>query len=1561
MRGSQHDGTRQLFTTTTIRCMSVLPLAVACVGIATVLTAADADAYLDFDWFESGATFHEVVEIEGQSYAVITARTTFDRTVCLIDITIPTSPGFESCAHRFFSNGLALNGTYGVSVVENSGLTYALAVGQNGIKMINVTDPQRPRPAGAMTFQDDFGLYRQPAVIAEISGRSYALVQGSVIVPVDGSNPDASSPCYHVLDQYAACSVLVIVDVTDPTALAHISSVVEGQGGFGPLRPIHDVVQKSGRTYVLAIESTYREFPSTPIIDISDPANPVPVLGPSVYVGLEFDSDALVWYDAAVFGSAGWTREPRSAALSDFKLFEIVKIEDRIYARANPPSASYDEGVLDITNPDNPTLIPAITSDRHAEYVIEDTNIYGNPGIIIARTEYSSTVDIEGRTYLISTAGLSSYGLMDAVLDVTDPMNPVSVPVSFDPIDIVPHPYNVEDHEMEVDGRTYRLGQDQSGNSLVVDTTDPERITLAPDGSIDLFEPNWPYEQYLEFAYSVEISEVTYAVYTNHEGEGVELVGTEGDSVRISRDIGHRVLEIASPYGFEITETAEGPRVSLHNVVVPVIERAAVFKPDGKNIEMIVEIDGRLYAFVVGGLVMDVTEPDSPVYVPNVVEHVRLGLSNLMGSWLGTHGITVTEISNKTYVLRPEGGYALMYEIIGWKPLAVNESDTEGTVVKIVMKHISPEEIGTSPWLFDVLRDGQVTVEAFPGSANEYFQTEHDAIRFQESDFSELLMVLPNTVTLHMPQITSTGSGSGAESVSAAEFSGRAYAVAVGSHSTGTHVFDISDLTEPVRTASIPGTEVELGTEQRLATAVLQVSDRVYAFVSEGAGKLWTFDIDDPANSAYAPVTSLRGGYFGLVGTRSVAEADIAGRAYAVSVGNNHAYSDDPLSAMQITDITDPKSPQPVASILSDMDGFGALSEANGVDIMKNSGRTYAVVTSGAQGGAVSVVDITDPISSRVVASVFDDQGGFDALAGASDITIMEASGRTYAVVLTDDDGAMRTIDITDPTSPKPAGKANIEHKPKKITITEVAGRTYAVTLSGGGVHLVDMRNPAAPRAGDAFGLPREDLDAGVASLFGLDVRELEYPVDFDIVEIEGRIYLLVTSVFNTGDKLPDPTKPFTPWSGALQIFDISSGKPNEVARLVSGSDGFEAVPDDGSYSVAAWSAPDKVYAIVSGYGQQMIDISDPSSPVPGAITDDIPHITRDRNIVRDVGGATYEITPWISILDVSDPWAAYNVFGAHVGRMSDANQPDPVAVASIFDDQGGFDALGGVSHIETALIGGNAYALTAGDEGVQMIDISNPSKPEAVSVVSGVKVLDMDVAELSGRYYLVGESVRGIGAAIEITFPTRPAITGVNQDEKVAGETSNIILSGRTYEVSAAASGLSVEDVTDPEMSILMDRIAALAADPAGVTDIKLVALPDGRQYAVVASLGDMGVLIIDVTNPANPVKVAAAAPEEHFRFLAEPSSLMVVKAQGKAYVLVSSTEYNGSIHVLDITDPSDPQLAGDVSGGANSFRALSGVADIDTIEVDGRLYAVVAAPDDNGVQVMDLTYLAE
>ena len=59
--------------------------------------------------------------------------------------------------------------------------------------------------------------------------------------------------------------------------------------------------------------------------------------------------------------------------------------------------------------------------------------------------------------------------------------------------------------------------------------------------------------------------------------------------------------------------------------------------------------------------------------------------------------------------------------------------------------------------------------------------------------------------------------------------------------------------------------------------------------------------------------------------------------------------------------------------------------------------------------------------------------------------------------------------------------------------------------------------------------------------------------------------------------------------------------------------------------------------------------------------------------------------------------------------------QPD--AAASVTDNRGGFDELDGASSVTTVVIGERTYALVASfrDDGVQIIDISDPASPVAV------------------------------------------------------------------------------------------------------------------------------------------------------------------------------------------------------------------------------------------------------
>ncbi|MCE2509241.1 MAG: hypothetical protein J4G04_08130 [Nitrosopumilaceae archaeon] len=89
-----------------------------------------------------------------------------------------------------------------------------------------------------------------------------------------------------------------------------------------------------------------------------------------------------------------------------------------------------------------------------------------------------------------------------------------------------------------------------------------------------------------------------------------------------------------------------------------------------------------------------------------------------------------------------------------------------------------------------------------------------------------------------------------------------------------------------------------------------------------------------------------------------------------------------------------------------------------------------------------------------------------------------------------------------------------------------------------------------------------------------------------------------------------------------------------------------------------------------------------------------------------------------------------------------------PAPVSAVFDGSGGFSALGGAYNVEVFEGGGRTYAIVAawGDDGVQIMDITNPVHPAPVSAVfdgsGGFSALggatNVAVFEGGGRTYAI-------------------------------------------------------------------------------------------------------------------------------------------------------------------------------------------------------------------------------
>ena len=405
---------------------------------------------------------------------------------------------------------------------------------------------------------------------------------------------------------------------------------------------------------------------------------------------------------------------------------------------------------------------------------------------------------------------------------------------------------------------------------------------------------------------------------------------------------------------------------------------------------------------------------------------------------------------------------------------------------------------------------------------------------------------------------------------------------------------------------------------------------------------------------------------------------------------------------------------------------------------------------------------------------IVDGEGGFDRLKGANSITIVTISDKTYALVSGTTDNGVQIIDITDPLNP------------------------FAVISFG----------------------------AGDTGSNGAIFTALSAPFDVTTIAIDGRTYALVSSAISHGVQIVGITDP---------------ADPIAVASVRNGSEFPELL---GSRSATTVVIGENIYALVAGYfdhGVQIIDISDPASPT--AVT----HMS-DSTDDDPTDYVTLSLPTFVTTFVVDHKtYALVTSAGDHGVQIIDISDPaSPAAVASVTDldncdgipEDECFDTLQTPYHAVITAINDDAYALvtSASNSGIQIINVTDPASPAAVASVT-----DLDNCD------------------------------GIPEDEcfdQLSGAThmAITIIDGKTYVLVTGLSddGVQIIDISDPASPAAVASVTDSMADsPAGykqLGDANAVAITTtvlGKTYALVASYSDNGVQIIDITNPESPVPV--------------------------------------------------------------------------------------------------------
>ena len=507
--------------------------------------------------------------------------------------------------------------------------------------------------------------------------------------------------------------------------------------------------------------------------------------------------------------------------------------------------------------------------------------------------------------------------------------------------------------------------------------------------------------------------------------------------------------------------------------------------------------------------------------------------------------------------------------------------------------------------------------------------------------------------------------------------------------------------TTPDGTASIThetGTTVDLPSPQDVA--LLSSGDKTYALVIDGfRGTVSAFDITDPDDSQYLwskkHLQNDGSGEYGLLKPVDIDTVTIGMKTYAVVTSS------------------------------------GGLSVSCQINCPRDSRVMY---DSTQYTGGLQIIDVTDPSSPAFVKYINQgdsdtDGNEFSALAGAGGSAIFESNSKTYVVTGGDEGmfsyGGMQVSDITDPADPKAVSHvhtaddfgtdqehSNLEGHRNDVAVVPVNGVPHALmTASGtvtpgsstmtGSLTVISLADPSAPAHVSTVKVGDADSD-------GREFDVLFRPSYVAAAAVGGTPYAVVSASTRDGSR------------DGLQVVDLSDPQNPKAASSMIDGVGFEALA--GARDMHFDSIGGKTYLFAPSYADStvsIIDFADPSAPsevswLQDGLADSIGARCGELEGASGVdtitvGGKTYaaitaEDDSGVQILDVSAP-------------------SDPRVSGVILDGTFGYLALTQPYHVEAVDVGARSYIVVTnyhvgGDGKVQIIDVTDPSAPEAASTV---------------------------------------------------------------------------------------------------------------------------------------------------------------------------------------------------------------------------------------------------
>ncbi len=658
--------------------------------------------------------------------------------------------------------------------------------------------------------------------------------------------------------------------------------------------------------------------------------------------------------------------------------------------------------------------------------------------------------------------------------------------------------------------------------------------------------------------------------------------------------------------------------------------------------------------------------------------------------------------------------------------------------------------------------------------------------------------------------------------------------------------------------------------------------------------------------------------------------------AYVVSGG----YSD---SGLTIIDVSDPTNPSLLAEIsdVSDDPGsaFSMLRRANSLVVEEG----IAYVTTDYYPAGVTVIDATDPTEPKLVVEIEADYG--TASYRFSDANSVCVRGDIVFVASKYDD-AVTAIDLRDSAEPEVISHM-VDSSDAPFTLLSGAssihvrdGTAYVTADYDDALSIIDVSDPGVPR------LLAEVVDDSV--LAQSPFKKMNSPA---FVCVDGSVAFVAGSDFRSG--------------GYLTLIDVSDpGEPRLLSEIVD--DDYDPFSPFSRLYGASAVAVEAGVAYVTSKSDGALTVIDVSSPENiqflAELSNDngYDHLRGACSVVVSASGVACvaaEYSDAVSIIDVSDPG-------------------DPVLLAELLDDSrdlsSPFSKLRAPRTLD--LKGAYLYVAAEDDNAVTIVDISNPSAPRLVAELEDdfknpgspfARLNGVSHVAVSGDLALIAARDDNAVTVVDIGDPTNPLVLN---DELVSSKANpspftklrwadSLAVSGSAaFIASSSDDALTIADISDPSQPMVLAEIVDEFEEFSRLEGATDVAVRNG--VAIVAAEYDDALSILDVSDPRDPRLLSEVVDVRRDRsspFTRLHSPQKVIVNGTTAYVLAGYRWSDSAITIIDIDDPSHPELRSEIVDQSvdpdSSFTRLDGIL---SIVADA---SVVYAVGTRGLTLIDVT----